>query len=122
MYDSRLIGTWKSDAPRTFREINARRDIRGAKKKKLMSLFGKLVLRFTRTHCYSQYGDHESVARYTVVAKNDWSVVTVGEDPIAGKRIFHIRFEGDDHYWICLGRIREYFKRLTKRSGKRVNR
>jgi len=113
MYDSRLIGTWKSDARRTAREIEARHDIRGPNKTKLLSLFGKLVLRYTRTHCYSDYDGHRTAARYKVVAKDACSVVTISESPIAGKRIFYIRFEGD-HYWICLGRFREYFKRIKK--------
>jgi hypothetical protein len=47
--DSRLIGTWKSDAKRTAREIAARRDIQASKKGKLRSLFGKLELRYTFT-------------------------------------------------------------------------
>jgi len=111
MYDSRLLGTWKSDAHRTAREIEARRDIRGAKKSKLLGLFGKLELRYTKTRVYSSYGDYKTVSRYTVVAKGADSVATVSENPIAGKQIFHIHFEGD-YYWISLGRFREFFRRV----------
>jgi len=118
MYDSRLIGTWKSDSRRTGREIGARRDIRGSKKVKLASLFGKLELRYTRTHCYTKLGDYRTVTRYTVVAKDSSSVATVSENRLAGKRIFHIHFE-DDHYWICLGRIREYFRRVANKGKRR---
>jgi hypothetical protein len=114
LYDSRLIGTWKSDARRTAQEIEARRDIRGAKKSKLLSLFGKLELRYTKTHVYASLEDYKTASRYTVVAKDTSSVATISEDSIAGKQIFHIHFEGD-HYWISLGRIREYFKRMDKR-------
>jgi hypothetical protein len=115
MYDSRLIGIWKSDSRRTVQEILARRDIRGSKKSKLISLFGKLELRYTRTHCHTKLGDYRTVTRYTVVAKDSSSVATVSENRTAGKRIFHIHFE-DDHYWICLGRIREYFKRVDNKG------
>jgi len=115
MYDSRLLGTWKSDARRTAKEIESRREIRGAKKSKLLSLFGKLELRYTKTRVYSIYGDYKTVSRYTVVAKNADSVATVCENSIAGKQIFHIHFEGD-HYWISLGRFREFFRRVGAKS------
>ena len=117
MYDSRLIGTWKSDSRRTVQEILARRDIRGSKSK-LISVFGKLELRYTRTHCYTKLGEYRTANRYKVVAKDSDSVATFRKDPIFGKQISHIHFEGD-HYWICLGKIREYFKRVdTKPKGK----
>jgi len=114
MCDSRLIGTWKSDSRRTRREIAARKDIRGSKRAKLASLFGKLELRYTRTHCYTKLGDYRTTMRYTVVAKDSSSVATVSENRLGGKQIFHIHFEGDG-YWISLGRIREYFKRVHKK-------
>jgi hypothetical protein len=113
MHDLRLIGTWRSDARRTSSEIAARRDIPSSKKSTLRRLFGKLELRYSRTHCRSQLGTFVTVNRYTVVAKDSSSVAVVSEGPIAGKEIFHIHFEGD-YYWVCLGsgRMREFFKRI----------
>lgn len=110
MYDSRLIGTWKSDPQRVAREILARRDIPISKKRKLRGLFGKLELRFTRTHCHSLLDGYRTIYRYNVVAKDSSSVAIVSSHPIAGPQIFHIHFEGG-RYWICLGKIREYFRR-----------
>src|ERR1700687_3854799 len=110
MHDSRLIGVWRSDARKSGREIAARRDIPASKKSKLRRLFGKLELRYTRTCCRAQLGDHVTVMRYTVVAKDSSSAAIVGFNAISGAQIFHIHFE-DKYYWISLGRIREYFRR-----------
>jgi len=117
MKDSRLIGMWKSDGRKTAKEIAARRDIPTSKKRKLLRFFGKLELRYTQTRCYSRLGDYVSVNRYTVAAKDAWSVALVVCNPIAGKQIVHIHFEGD-RYWITLGsgRMREFFKRVSPKS------
>jgi hypothetical protein len=118
MKDSRLIGTWRSDGRKTAKEIAARRDITVSKKVKLRRFFGKLEVRYTETRCYSRLGDYISVNRYIVVAKDPWSAAVVAFNPIAGKRIVHIHFEGD-HYWITLGsgRMREFFKRTSPKSA-----
>jgi hypothetical protein len=113
MYDSRLTGTWRSDARKTSIEIAARRDMRLAKNKKLASLFGRLELRYTRRLCYSRFEDHESVSVYQVVAKDEYSVALVTFDPLAGRQIVHIHFEGN-YFWVYLGSggLREFFKRV----------
>jgi hypothetical protein len=95
--------------------------MRLAKNKKLLSLFGKLELRYTRSLCYSRFKDHESMSAYKVVAKDDYSVALVTVNPIAGKEIVHIHFDGN-HYWVTLGSsgLREFFKRLKARRPKSV--
>ena len=117
MRDSRLIGTWRSDARKTALEITARRDVSAKKKRKLLSIFGKLELRYTPTHCYSSFGGTTSANRYKVVAKDSWSVALIVSNPIMGENIVHIHFEGP-HYWIVLGsgRMREFFKRVISRQ------
>jgi hypothetical protein len=121
MYDSRLIGSWRSDARKTSLEIAARRDITAAKKKKLLRFFGKLELRYTPTHCYSSLNGQISMNRYTVVAKDSSSVALVVSNPTLGKQIVHIHFEGR-HYWIVLGsgRMREFFERMPSRHAVKV--
>lgn len=109
MQDSRVIGTWKSDAIRTALEIAARRDI--AAPTKVRNLFGKLELRYTQTHCHARFGGETWISRYRVIGKDATSAAILTSSPTFGPRIFHIHFEGD-HYWICLGRIREFFKRI----------
>src|SRR5215469_13541805 len=117
MTDSRLIGTWRSDGRKTAKEFAARRDISASKKAKLRRFFGKLELRYTQSRCYSRLGDHVSVNRYVVVAKDAWSAALVVFNPVVGKQIVHIHFEGD-HYWITFGsgRTREFFKRVSRKK------
>ena len=123
MHDSRLIGVWRSDARKTSIDITTRRDLRLAKNKKkyqkLLSLFGKLELRYTQTLCHSRLGDYESVAAYKVVAKDENSVALVSVQPLVGKQIVHIHFAGR-RYWVHLGSsgLREFFKRVP---AKRVS-
>jgi hypothetical protein len=103
----------RSDAQKTLRDIEARRDIPSPKKKKLRSLFGKLELRYTRTRLHARAGTFVSISRFTVVAKDSSSTAIVIESPLTGLQISHIHFEGD-YYWIHLGsgKIREFFKRI----------
>lgn len=108
MYDTRLLGRWRSNAPRTRREIAARRDISRKTAAKLGSLFGRLELRFTRSRCYITLDEYTEVSRYLVVAKDASSVVTV-----ANGEISHFHFERHG-FWIGVGdgRIREFFRRI----------
>ena len=116
MLDTRLLGTWKSDKRRTAREVVARKDFKPNRKAKLLSLFGKLELRYTRTHCHSRFdGEKLSSGNYHVVAKNSESVVVVTTNPISGDVISHLHFEGPNLYWVSVaGRFREYFRRISK--------
>ena len=113
MDDSRLIGTWRSDKRKTSTEMASRRNVNSAKYKKLISLFGKLELRYTRSHCYSRFETHKSVSWYKVLGKDDDSVVILSVSPTAGKQIVHIHFEGS-RYWVYLGSSgnREFFRRI----------
>jgi hypothetical protein len=117
MYDSRLLGTWRSDAPTTVRELAVRRDMKLAKHKELARMFGKLELRYTRNRCYSRYEGHESVSKYKVVAKDKYSVAVVSASPVAGRQIVHIHFAGS-RYWVPLGSsgLREFFKRVKPKN------
>lgn len=112
MYDPRLIGSWRSDSRKTCRDIAARRNVRASKK--LLGLFGKMELRYTRTHCRLKLGAYTTVSPYKVVARDPSSVAIVSQNPVAGKQIHHIHFEGQ-HYWIYLGSsgLREFFKRIA---------
>jgi hypothetical protein len=118
MHDSRLIGSWRSDARRTSLDVAARRDISEAKQKKLLRLFGKLELRYTPTHCYSTLNGQVTAYSYRVVAKDSSSVALVVSNALAGEQIVHIHFERN-HYWIVLGsgRMREFFKRVTSKAA-----
>jgi hypothetical protein len=87
MRDSRLIGTWRSDTRKAALEIATRRDMGLAKNRKLVGLFGKLELRYTRRFCYFRFEDHESVSAYQVVAKDEYSAALVTFNSLEGKRL-----------------------------------
>lgn len=117
MHESRLLGTWRSDARRTKRELAARRDISPADRRMLGRLFGKLELRYTRSRCFATLDGRTESGPYTVVARDDTSVAIVALDPLTGKDvIFHLHFDGP-RFWVNVGNgmFREYFAR--KRSG-----
>jgi hypothetical protein len=122
MFDKRLIGTWCSDKRRTGTEIRARRDIRADRRReRLIRLFGKLVIRFTRTKCYTTLNGFTEVTPLRIVAKDADGVVIVSRAPLTGDDLIsHLRFEehprggAPRYYWISLGKFREYFRRLDR--------
>ena len=111
--DRRLLGTWKSDGPRTARDIEARSDLDPRHKQTLIGMFGQLELRYTPTRCYASLGETVTVSRYTVVGRNSDEVLVVSHDETGtrGDGLQHIHFEGD-RYWISLGPFREFFRRV----------
>jgi hypothetical protein len=124
MFDSRLIGTWRSDRSRTKKEIEALRDIPTRRRPKLIRMFGKLTLRYTRTRCYSTFDGDTDVAPYRVLAKNSYEVVITAPSYLDGElKIQHIHFEGE-YYWVTLGAFREYFRRVSgpRKKGRRRGR
>ena len=136
MHDKRLIGTWKSDEERTFRDYTFKPSVSQKIRKKFRSIFGEITHTYTRTRVKTDLG----TSRYKVVAKDDFSVVIVGRkfrpatkemaQTIAdfpelcgvGREISHIHFEGDDLFWINvwqIGNLREYFRRVKPLAKKR---
>jgi len=124
MYDTRLTGTWRSDKRRTTREILARRDIPAGKSRaKLIEIFGKLTLRYTRTRCHSTFDGSTEARPLRIVAKDADSVVVIGTAPLSDDDlIYHVHFEGPftrsgqpRYYWVSVGGFREYFRRVEKR-------
>ncbi len=113
MHDRRLIGTWRSDRNRTGGEISARRDVSRSQAQRLRQLFGDLELRYTRARCYSSFKGHTEVTTYRVVAKDLTSVVVAYLNADSGEEtLSHLHFEGR-YYWVCLGAIREYFRKTA---------
>ena len=123
IFDKRLIGTWRSDKRRTAQEIRARRDIKAGRKRNfLIGLFGKLVVRFTRTNCYTTFDGRTDVKPLRIAATDADGVVVVNGSSV-GDVINHMRFEDAPkngglpiYYWICLGQFREYFRRVDRRT------
>lgn len=114
LYDKRLIGTWQSDASKSRHEVLSRTDLSQKAKKTLARMFGKLRLRYTKTRCYYEYEGFKGGETYRVIAKDCDSVVIPDFDAFYGEeRLQHIHFESEGrYYWISLGKIREYFRRI----------
>jgi hypothetical protein len=140
--DKRLLGTWKSDRKRTFAEWNWRTGISPEKKEELKSIFGKLLITYTRSRVIWNlpYRKWVTARRYATLGADETSVAIV----IFGKRhvknaqkydrinleivnefwselkIQQIHFTGN-HYWISIGggKNREFFRKI--RRGKYTN-
>ena len=134
--DKRLLGTWKSDRIRTFKEWSWTKNISPQKKKRFQSIFGKLEITYTRTKIISslRHRKWEQATRYKVVATDQTSVAIVlfGELQIKNRRqynpenlkfaetlfprqaqISHVHFD-KKHYWVSLGtgKNREFFRKI----------
>ena len=112
-YDRRLIGSWKSDRRRTFEHFKPNATASPKSIRKLKSMFGKLIVRYTRRRCHSEYdGTPLDPFHYEVVAADDESVVVRFWDTIFDREMLQqIHFEGD-YYWIAKwGRV-EWFRRV----------
>ena len=143
MHDKRLIGTWKSDEERTFRDYTFKPSVSQKIRKKFRSIFGKLTHTYTRKRLTTAFAEVVGTYRYRVVAKDDFSVAivkttfraatkamaqTIAEFPElcgVGREILHIHFEGDDLFWINVGQVgnlREYFRKVSPSAKNRKKR
>lgn len=108
--DRRLLGSWRSDRRRTMAEWIWPRSMKPDRRKWFAGLFGHLKLRYTPRYLYSDLKGFCERDLYEVVAMDSDSVAIL----CSPGRILHIHFE-DDHYWISLGRNREWFKRVKSK-------
>jgi hypothetical protein len=113
-WDSRLIGTWKSDRRRTFTHWRPRKSSSSKSYEKLKSLFGKLQIRWARGKYYTDFDGVKDTHSYEILAVDRQSVVIrISEANLVFDELVQIRFDGDDRYWIALGNgLCEYFKRV----------
>lgn len=120
--DKRLLGTWQSDGRPTVREWRFPKGLTPAQRKRILQLFGKLRLTYTRQRIRGRLGDYRYTQPYEVVATDSDTVAIRYREQITGEwRVQHIHFEGD-RYWIALGYNREWFKRVGKRGGNHLSR
>ncbi len=116
-YDPRLLGTWKSDTRRTFREFKLRPGSTPKSLRKLKRLFGKLVVRFDRRKMYSNYDGTRDAGKYQVLGRDSESVVIRFYNDLWQEfQIQPIHFEGG-YYWIWAYATREYFRRVAPRAS-----
>jgi hypothetical protein len=107
-------------------DLRRRGRVPGKYNRKLASVFGKLRMRVTRTRCYSTLNGHTDVLPYRVVASNAEGAVVVGHSLpdwlTTEEQIQHVRFVTPNLYWVCLGGIHEYFRRVKTPSNNEMQR
>lgn len=113
-WDSRLIGTWKSDRRRTFRNWQPKSGADPKAVLKFKSLFGKMTVRWGREKYHSELGSYRETANYEIVGRDSNSVVIRSWDTIYQEyRLVQIHFE-EDCYFIALGAgLSETFRRIS---------
>lgn len=116
--DKRLLGTWKSDGRRTVAEWRFAKRLTPERRRKFLAIFGRLRLTYTRRRIHGALGEYRFTHPYEVLAADSDTVAIRYRDEAGTSewRIQHIHFEGD-HYWIALGRNREWFRRPELRQG-----
>ena len=114
--DKRLLGTWRSDRQRTLQDWVWRPGWRARKRKKLASIFGHLILRYTRSRLYSNLKGYKETETYELLgADSDSVVIRRWDSHVAEWRLRHIHFDGEHYYWITIGRQREWFKKIRRK-------
>jgi hypothetical protein len=111
--DRRLLGVWKSDRARTFRNYKPgpKSTLRGTRR--FQAIFGKLRVRWTRKYLATEYEGTRLRTPYTVVATDELSVVVL----LDNSQLRQIAFEGRDHYWLGVqGMLCEHFTRVRLRA------
>src|SRR5262245_34956918 len=110
-----LLGTWRSDRKRTTAQWVFPKRLAAARRRQFEAIFGKMVVRYTRTRHISRYNARTWSSPYRVL----WSQ----EGPIfpqlvllfkskEGETVHHIFFDSPNSYYIQGGRCAEFFKRV----------
>ena len=81
-------------------------------------MFGHLTVCYTRQRIRSEFKGHRDSQRYEVIGTDLDSVAIMSfVDWMDERTIYHIHFEDDRHYWISLGRQREWFRRVADNAA-----
>ena len=111
--DRRLLGTWRSDRRRTLKEWIWRPGTTPKKRKFIADVFGHLTIRYTRQRTHSNFKGRSDSQPYELIGSDSDSVAIMSYvDWMQERRIYHIHFEGTHHYWVAIGRQREWFRRV----------
>ena len=108
--DRRLLGAWRSDRNRTLKEWMWRPRTSAAHRKLITEMFGHLTIRYTRQRIHIEFKGESSSQSYKILGA-DADTVAIMHGSSSGPSIQHIHFSGVNHYWITIGRQREWFKR-----------
>lgn len=113
--DSRLIGTWQSDANATIAGIKAARTVTDTQEAAMRKLFGRMKLTYTADTITTELDGPPDTQPYQVVSKDGDSVVIKSWFALSKKdEQFRIRFVGNDTYWVDVEQfsISECFRRI----------
>lgn len=116
--DKRLLGIWRSDRRRTLAEWRFAKRLSPEKRRKILAIFGKLRVTYTRTRIRGVLGDYRLTQAYELLAADsDTVAIRYHDSQLTGEWLIeHIHFEGSDRYWISLGHCREWFRRIKGRG------
>lgn len=107
----RLIGNWQSDKERTLKYWNHGKTLSPEGQAHFESLFGRLRVQYTASHCRSVYDDWEEDVRYSILAEDDNSLIIANHYP-KHTQLQQLFFEADHHYLISGYNI-EFFRRVS---------
>lgn len=80
-------------------------------------MFGHLTIRYTRQRAHAEFKGHKDSQKYEVIGRDSDSVaIMFYVDWMEERRIYHIHFEDERHYWISIGRQREWFRKVTSNA------
>ena len=131
MKKNRLYGTLRSDICITLRYIHCYHQLRGKKKRKLASIFGKLTVKYTPQFVHIRLQGEVRKERYTIVAEDRSStIIRVSNDQLRKKMgpvwadcfddfkptLSQLKFDKIGKktcYWVLAGRFCECFAKIT---------
>jgi hypothetical protein len=113
--DSRLLGTWKSDADATIAEFKKTKPVSDKTEQGLRKIFGKLKVTYTRSTITTDFDGTVDTQPYEVVAK-EGNVVALRyfSSQTQKDETARIEFVDSDTYWLEMrqAKLRECFRRV----------
>jgi hypothetical protein len=116
--DKRLLGVWKSNRKRTVSEWRFNSALSPKKRQQFLKIFGRLIITYTPRFRTWKMDEYRNRHQYTVLGKDWHSVAIKYVFPVTAEDLIeYIVFEGEDSYYVIMGKNREWFKRV---KGKRA--
>jgi hypothetical protein len=121
LVDRRLLGRWKSDRRRTFRNLALPEATPGGLRK-LKAIFGHMIVTWRPRTVTTEFQGSVDTQHYEVIARDELSVVVRIQDEYSWLlgELRQIYFD-EDHYRLCTGvlPIVEFFRKLNDRAAPR---
>ena len=111
-FDKRLLGTWRSDKELTIIYWRYTKELAPDRRERFENLFGKLTIKYTESHAYSEFDETKDSCKYEVIGRDDNSVAIIWHEKQEDK-IQHIHFEENDLYYVLVGYNVEFFRRVS---------